>query len=49
MCLNKKYYEDDDPELTDYAYDELSRRLRFLEEKYPEYKKISPTQKIGGK
>lgn len=46
---NKKYYEDDDPELTDYAYDELSRRLRFLEEKYPEYKKISPTQKIGGK
>lgn len=46
---NKKYYEEDTSEISDYEYDKLSLRLRELEKKYPEYKKDSPTMKIGGK
>lgn len=46
---NKKYYEEDVSEISDYEYDKLSVRLRELEKKYPEYKKDSPTSKIGGK
>ncbi len=47
---NKKYYEDDEPEISDYAYDKLTKKLRELEKKYPEYKlKNSPISKVGGK
>ena len=46
---NKKYYEEDISEITDFEYDKLSLRLRALEAKYPEFKKNSPTSKIGGK
>lgn len=47
---NKKYHEEDTPEISDYAYDKLTYRLRQLEEKYPEFViSNSPTQKIGGK
>lgn len=47
---NKKYYEDDEPEISDYAYDKLSLKLRMLEHEYPEFASSnSPTQKIGGK
>ena len=46
---NKKYYEEDESEISDFEYDKLSLRLRELEAKYPEYKKDSPTSKIGGK
>lgn len=47
---NKKYYEEDEPEITDYAYDKLTQKLRDLEGRYPQFKdKNSPTQKVGGK
>lgn len=47
---NKKYYEEDTNEISDYAYDKLTVRLRELEAKYPNLKqKDSPTSKVGGK
>ena len=47
---NKKYYEEDENEISDYAYDKLTVRLRELEAKYPDLKqKDSPTTKVGGK
>lgn len=46
---NDRYYNKDDPEITDHEYDKLSLQLRKLEEQYPEYAgEDSPTQKIGG-
>ncbi len=46
---NERYYNQDDPEISDYEYDQLSLRLRQLEQENPQYKdKESPTQKIGG-
>ncbi len=45
---NEKYYDQDDPEISDYEYDQLSLRLRRLEEEHPEYTSPdSPTKKIG--
>lgn len=47
---NRKYYEEDEPEISDYEYDKLTRRLRQIEQEHPEYiDKNSPTQKIGGR
>ena len=47
---NKKYYEDDNPEITDFEYDKLTQSLKKLEAKHPEYvNSNSPTQKIGGR
>lgn len=47
---NKKYYEEDAPEIDDFEYDKLVRNLEELEEKFPELlKQSSPTQKVGGK
>lgn len=47
---NQKYYENDEPEISDYAYDNLTQKLRELEIKYPKFvKETSPSQKIGGK
>ncbi|SHJ47106.1 NAD-dependent DNA ligase LigA [Tepidibacter formicigenes] len=47
---NHKYYVEDNPEISDYEYDNLIKELIELEEKYPEYKKEdSPTQRVGGK
>lgn len=47
---NKKYYEEDENEISDYAYDKLTVRLRELEAKYPNLKRAdSPTNKVGGK
>jgi len=47
---NDRYYNQDDPEISDYEYDQLTLRLRKLEEEYPEYKSAdSPTQKVGGR
>ncbi|MDO4283561.1 MAG: NAD-dependent DNA ligase LigA [Clostridia bacterium] len=47
---NKKYYEEDITEISDYAYDKLTVRLRELEALHPELKqKDSPTSKVGGK
>ena len=46
----KKYYDDDDPEISDFEYDMLMVELRNLEKEYPEFiDKNSLTQKVGGK
>jgi len=46
---NERYYNQDDPEISDYEYDQLSLKLRKLEQENPEYKSSdSPTQKVGG-
>lgn len=46
---SKKYYIDDSPEITDFEYDALFRKLKELEEKYPEYDSpSSPTKRVGG-
>ena len=46
---NHKYYVDDAPEISDFAFDKMLVELEQLEEKYPEYKKKnSPTVRVGG-
>src|SRR6266542_5538520 len=43
------YYVEARPEISDYEFDQLMRKLRDLEEKYPECKSPdSPTQRVGG-
>lgn len=47
---NKLYYEQDEPEISDYEYDQLTQRLRKIETEHPELiTKASPSQKVGGK
>lgn len=44
-----RYYNQDDPEISDYEYDQLMLELKKLEKDNPELvTKDSPTQKIGG-
>ncbi len=46
---SKKYYTEDDPEISDREYDMLYRRLEDLEAEFPELiTPDSPTQKVGG-
>lgn len=46
---NDRYYNQDDPEITDFEYDKLVLELRTLEEEHPEYgDETSPTKKVGG-
>ncbi len=46
----KRYYVDDDPEISDYDYDMLYAELLRLESEHPEYfDPASPTQRVGGK
>lgn len=46
---NEKYYNEDAPEISDYEYDMLQRRLRALENEFPEYDDPdSPTKRVGG-
>lgn len=46
---SRKYYTEDDPEISDYEYDQLYRQLETLEGEYPELvTEDSPTRKIGG-
>ncbi|MHB8130844.1 MAG: NAD-dependent DNA ligase LigA [Mobilitalea sp.] len=46
---NNRYYNQDDPELSDYDYDQISLRLRKLEQENPQFMDSdSPTQKVGG-
>ena len=33
----KKYYDDDNPEISDFEYDMIMVELRNLEKKYPEF------------
>lgn len=47
---NKKYYENDEPEIEDFEYDRLLHELIAIEEKYPEIVTAdSPTHRVGGK
>ena len=44
-----QYYNKDNPELTDYEFDQLMQRLKQLEKEHPEFVTAdSPTQKVGG-
>jgi DNA ligase (NAD+) len=46
---NARYFELDEPEITDAEYDGLVRELRHIEELHPELvTPDSPTQKVGG-
>ena len=45
----KKYYDDDEPEISDFEYDMLMNELKNLERQFPEFiSKDSLTQKVGG-
>lgn len=47
---NKKYYENDEPEIEDFEYDKLLHELIEIEEQYPELSTDdSPTKHVGGK
>lgn len=44
-----RYYNQDNPEITDYEYDMMMKELKKLEKTHPEYiTNDSPTQKVGG-
>jgi len=46
---NRLYYLEAKPEISDYDFDQLLRRLQELEEKHPEcFDPNSPTQRVGG-
>lgn len=43
-----RYYNEDDPEISDYEYDQLMRELKELEKEHPEWiTPSSPTQKVN--
>lgn len=45
----EKYYDDDNPEISDFEYDMLMNELKNLEREFPEFiDKDSLTQKVGG-
>ena len=47
---NKKYYENDEPEIEDFEYDRLLHELIEIEEQYPRLSTDdSPTKHVGGK
>ncbi len=46
----RRYYVEDNPEISDYEYDRMYAELKALEEAHPEfYDPDSPTQRVGGK
>lgn len=46
---SKRYYVEDNPEITDYEYDMLMQELKGLESDFPELiDSNSPTQRVGG-
>jgi DNA ligase (NAD+) len=46
---NYKYYVENNPEISDYEYDQLLKKLEKLESKYPDLiTSDSPTQRVGG-
>lgn len=46
---NNRYYNMDEPEISDYEYDMLMQELKKLEKEHPELvTKDSPTMKVGG-
>ncbi len=47
---NHRYYDLDDPILSDTQYDELYQKLKALEAQYPQFASTdSPTQQVGGR
>ena len=47
---SNRYYNMDEPEITDYEYDMLMQQLKKLEKEYPQFAdEASPTQKVGGR
>ncbi len=47
---NEKYYNEDNPEISDFEYDALMRRIKQLEREHPDWvTPDSPTQKVGGR
>jgi len=46
---SRKYYVEDNPEISDFEYDALYRELQLLEAEHPEYDDpLSPTKRVGG-
>ncbi len=46
---SNRYYNEDDPEISDYEFDRLMQKLKQLEQEHPEFASgNSPTQKVGG-
>lgn len=46
---NDRYYNNDDPEISDYEYDMLLRELENIEDEFPQLRtENSPTQRVGG-
>ena len=46
---NDRYYNQDDPEISDYEYDMMMKELKKLEKDHPEFvTPNSPTQHVGG-
>ncbi len=46
---NRRYFELDDPEITDAEFDDLVRELQAIEEAYPDLQTPdSPTRRVGG-
>lgn len=44
-----RYYNDNEPEISDYEYDQLMQKLKHAEEEHPDWvTPESPSQKIGG-
>lgn len=46
---NRRYYDDDAPEIEDFEYDALMRELKAIEAEFPQLlTSDSPTQRVGG-
>ncbi len=46
---NNLYYNQDEPEISDFEYDKMLRELENLEEEFPSLMRAdSPTNKVGG-
>ena len=46
---SERYYNEDNPEISDYEFDMLMQELKAIEKEHPEYvTPDSPTQKVGG-
>lgn len=44
-----RYYNEDDPEISDFEYDQLMQKLKAIEKEHPDWvTKNSPSQKVGG-
>ena len=47
---SNRYYNEDNPEISDYEFDQMMQELKRLEQEHPQYASgDSPTQKVGGK